>query len=193
MDGLLGLLWVVLICVKRPSLKPLAVLCLGLALVSFVADVSLFVTHSQEPYPFGLLCKFFTGASLRLWQDRVPASSGLCLGLVAAVLVSAIDPLVFGLVYRVAIAYVVIYFALVPAGPIRIFNRMGDYSYGIYIYAFPTQQAIVYLWKGVGPIALTLLAFAISFAFAFASWHLVEERSLKLKGFLQRRRQPRTA
>lgn len=180
MYGLLGLLWLVLRILKRPNIKAMGVVCLGVALLSYAADVTLFVAGDPS-HPLSLLSKFFMGASLRLWQHRVPTSPALGWGLCLAVLVSAIDPMLFGLVYRTAMAYVVIYLALVPAGPLRVVNRMGDYSYGIYIYAFPVQQAIVILWKGVGPIELTFAAWSITFIFAVASWHLIEERCLKLK------------
>jgi peptidoglycan/LPS O-acetylase OafA/YrhL len=37
------------------------------------------------------------------------------------------------------------YLAYVPSGWIRKYNRVGDYSYGIYIYAFPVQQSVAAL------------------------------------------------
>jgi peptidoglycan/LPS O-acetylase OafA/YrhL len=65
---------------------------------------------------------------------------------------------------------------------IRRAGRFGDLSYGIYIYAFPVQQTLIWLlgkrlsWNVV--FVLTLLCTA---ALAFASWHLVEKRALRLK------------
>ena len=57
----------------------------------------------------------------------------------------------------------------------------GDYSYGMYLYAYPIQQLIV---KLVGP-GKPLLAFAGALvlipAFAAFSWHAVEKHALKLK------------
>ena len=57
----------------------------------------------------------------------------------------------------------------------------GDYSYGIYIYAFPIQQSMAYLFPGIslGPYlaACTLLTLAA----AMLSWHLVEKRALSFK------------
>lgn len=57
----------------------------------------------------------------------------------------------------------------------------GDYSYGIYIYAFPVQQTIVYLFPNIG-IGLYLLICAVaSFILAVLSWHLIERRALGYK------------
>lgn len=58
------------------------------------------------------------------------------------------------MVFRLATAYAVLWFALVPAGAIRRFNLIGDYSYGIYILCFPIQQTLVMLYPQITPIWL---------------------------------------
>ena len=59
---------------------------------------------------------------------------------------------------------------------LRRAGRFGDMSYGLYIYAFPVQQTLIWLLKDKVPwgtvLALTLLS---TFVLAFASWHLVEK------------------
>lgn len=56
-----------------------------------------------------------------------------------------------------------------------------DYSYGLYIYAFPVQQGVAHLWP-IMPIGLyLLLCTAITLLFAALSWHLVEARALAFK------------
>ncbi len=45
-----------------------------------------------------------------------------------------------------ALAYGTFWLAYVPRGPLLGYNRLGDYSYGIYIYAFPLQGLLVWLW-----------------------------------------------
>ena len=65
---------------------------------------------------------------------------------------------------------------------LRRAGRFGDVSYGLYIYAFPVQQTMIWLYKDKLPwgvvLALTVMS---TFALAFASWHLVEKRALRLK------------
>jgi peptidoglycan/LPS O-acetylase OafA/YrhL len=56
-----------------------------------------------------------------------------------------------------------------------------DYSYGIYIYAFPIQQTVAKLYPQM-PIELYLLiTSAATMVFASLSWHWVERPALRLK------------
>ena len=56
-----------------------------------------------------------------------------------------------------------------------------DYSYGIYIYAFPVQQAVVSVWPNM-PLAQYLGWVTVgTLALAAASWHWVEKPALAFK------------
>ena len=58
--------------------------------------------------------------------------------------------------------------------------RWGNPSYGLYIYSYPLQQALIqYLAPSAG--MLLLLGVPLSFAAGYASWHLVEKPFLRLK------------
>lgn len=84
---------------------------------------------------------------------------------------------------------------LLAASRVRLLGagiRTHDYSYGLYIYAFPVQQTIVALNPGIAPIALFLLALPVVLAFAIASWHYVEKPCLGLKNVLLSRISRRT-
>jgi peptidoglycan/LPS O-acetylase OafA/YrhL len=102
-----------------------------------------------------------------------------------ALLISMVNPVSFGIIYRLTLAYLLMYLAVV-ARPFR-FSPRGDYSYGIYIYAFPIQQTLVTTISGITSLQLTLSSFAITFAFAFASWHGIEKYALRMKERLVKR------
>ena len=65
---------------------------------------------------------------------------------------------------------------------LRRAGRFGDISYGLYIYAFPVQQSMIWLFGDRLPWGVVLLlTMATTALLAFASWHSVEKRALRLK------------
>lgn len=80
-----------------------------------------------------------------------------------------------------SVTYLVLYFAF-QKGVFNHFGKMGDYSYGIYIYAFPIQQSIVaILGKEIPMYQHVLLAFALILPLSWFSWQYVEKPAIKLK------------
>lgn len=60
----------------------------------------------------------------------------------------------------------------------------GDYSYGLYLYGYPIQQAVATQpWSHAWWINF-LVAYPLAFALATASWWLVEKPAMGLKKFL---------
>ena len=74
------------------------------------------------------------------------------------------------------------YFSYSPLIKLQNFGRFGDFSYGMYIYAFPLQQLVV-MYLGVLSLWVNFaLVFFVTLLFAVMSWKFVENPSLKLKG-----------
>jgi peptidoglycan/LPS O-acetylase OafA/YrhL len=65
-----------------------------------------------------------------------------------------------------------------------IHQKLGDPSYGIYLYAFPLQQLIVYYCK---PSSFELFLYASigAFALGILSWKFVEKKALMLKKYIK--------
>jgi peptidoglycan/LPS O-acetylase OafA/YrhL len=186
----LGISWLVLGLVRRYGGRLFVAFCVGVAALSTLLDLFDYINPSWDFLPLAsgwtLTSKFFTGATLRLLQSRVVASRWVA-GFMMLVLVASIMNLFcFGIAYKLVLPYLVIYVALVPSlGRFRFLTK-GDYSYGIYIYAYPIQQSIATVIKNIPPFKMFVLAYPITFLFAFASWHLVEKHSLKFKEHLGR-------
>ena len=72
----------------------------------------------------------------------------------------------------------IFYLGYLPFKLLKIYNRLGDYSYGMYIYAFPCEQIGAALWPGISPIALIAVTLPATLAFATLSWHFIERRAL---------------
>jgi peptidoglycan/LPS O-acetylase OafA/YrhL len=61
-------------------------------------------------------------------------------------------------------------------------SRIGDLSYGLYLYGFPVQQTVShFMGSRGGPWANCAISTVFAAILAFASWHLIEKNALKLK------------
>lgn len=130
---------------------------------------------------------FFSGGSFYIMRNHIVLSNKAALMLAALFITAAIAGFdAFFVAYNLGLGYLLLWAAYVPAGPIRRYNAVGDYSYGVYIYAFPLQQIVAALIPGVTISEMLLLSSLATLACAILSWHLVEERALKLKDRLPR-------
>lgn len=91
-----------------------------------------------------------------------------------------------GRIYIVpAMTYATLCFSLHPALFFRPFTRLGDYSYGLYIYAFPLQQQIVFYHPGIRWLRGLAVTYPIILGIAILSWHIVEKPALSLKKYFR--------
>ncbi len=150
-----------------------------------LAASALWMCHLYAPEAFRytrLFVMFFFGAAACLMQDRIVVSRPLFWSLFLLLpALAVLDRNLFVAGYFSTLPYLLLYLAYVPAGPIRAYNQVGDYSYGTYIYAWPVQQATLALVPGISALGLALVAIAITFPLAAASWHLIEQRALRIK------------
>lgn len=124
---------------------------------------------------------FLLGAAARLYMGRIPMHGALAV--VAGVLILATCRFgAFLAIGLLAYAYLLLYVVVALPGALTRVGRTRDYSYGVYIYAFPVQQMIA-LTGGTrhGMTVYILLSIAGTFPLAVLSWHLVEHPALSLK------------
>ncbi|HEX9168645.1 MAG TPA: acyltransferase [Roseiarcus sp.] len=125
---------------------------------------------------------FLYGTSLYLWRDKIPVTSGILFAALACLLLASVNEQAFFVIYVLCLAPLVLHLAYLPKGRVRAFNDWGDCSYGVYIYAFPIQQTLAFLFPGMPLIAMILGSGAITLSVAALSWTLIERRALALKG-----------
>lgn len=152
-----------------------------LSTVTLAADVMYYHQHLSLHPGLHLAFMFFSGSAYYLWRDRVHLSAALFAVILIIVLLSARSSALFMVSYNLGIPYLVLFLAYVPGGALRSFNRLGDYSYGTYIYAFPVQQSIVALNPGCSVLFLGLTSLAATLILALGSWHMIEKFCLRLK------------
>lgn len=166
--GLLGLL-------GRPTLFGL-----GLAVFVIAYGVTMvFDLHGRIEALMSLALPFAVGMSFWVWRNRIPLSPSLAAigGLVAAL--SWLTPM-FIPVFTLAVSYAVFVLGYARSPWALAYNRLGDYSYGTYVYAFPIQQVVA--WLGVtSPLWNMAMAMPFTLLWAVLSWHLVEAQALNWK------------
>jgi len=82
------------------------------------------------------------------------------------------------------LGYAALWLATKALGLLRAICNKIDASYGIYIFAGPTQQTLLWLMPGLPPIWLSLVAFAIVLPMAIVSWIVIERPALKLRSLI---------
>ena len=130
---------------------------------------------------FRLVALFFTAGALQFVHDRVRLATVFLAPATASLLAALALGGAWLALYPAALTYLVLWLALVPGGVLRLYNRLGDYSYGFYLWQFPLQQSFVHVHRDLTQPQLLALSAPATLVLAVLSWHLVESQALKLK------------
>ena len=171
--GLFGLL------AKSASACGVALLGAG----AFSAGI-LGIAHIMDVDRARFLYFFFTGTSFFLLSDRVRLRTGIsviCIAACLAIGFGTTNHAIHRLVLAAVVPYLVLWFSFVPHGSIRLYNRVGDYSYGTYILAGPIQVLLALRLSHSTPLMNFVCTMAVLVPLAALSWHLVESRALSLR------------
>lgn len=122
---------------------------------------------------------FLAGSLFYRWRDLIPFHGAL-IPLLAALSVFAHGSDWFMPLYATGLAYTTFWFAYGPKF-LLAFNRVGDYSYGVYLWGYPLQQLVAHWLPTPTPTRITLLALPLALAAGIASWHCLEQPVLRLK------------
>ena len=125
---------------------------------------------------------FLAGASFLLFRDRIPWDARLAALALAMMILLLFTPLaetgvaIFG-------GYAVFWLATELKSPwlARINNRT-DLSYGVYLYAWPIANTVIY-FAPQPPLTLGLSTLAAALVTAAVSWTLIEKPALSLKQY----------
>lgn len=128
-----------------------------------------------------LFIPFSFGMVLYLFKDHIPLRGVYAL-IALAGLILCLRFFENQVLVNLFAAYLILYIGLSRRARLYRFARFGDLSYGLYVFAFPVQQAVSYfMGRGVTPLSNFIISAIIVAVLAFLSWHLVEKRFLRLK------------
>lgn len=157
-----------------------SLLLLGLFVLGLIAPEHLWLV--PHPAFVRLAGCFALGVLCYLYRDVIPANGWLlaaCALLAWALRHTPLYPLAFAL----AEAAFVFWFAYRTRW--QGYNRVGDYSYGLYLWGYPMQQVVAYHVPASSPLTNAVLALPLALLVAVLSWHLVEKPAIGLKAMPQ--------
>ena len=126
---------------------------------------------------------FLIGACYRVLNLEHTLSPVVALGAVGiAILMQPQGATFQELTLYVVAPYAILSFAMFPHELFSRVGRWGDFSYGLYLYGFPVQQATnFFVPRPLGAVQNVMISLPVSFGLAVLSWHLIEERALRFK------------
>ncbi|WP_309645135.1 acyltransferase [Phenylobacterium sp.] len=143
----------------------------------FIQDGGAIERNSGPIYGKCLVLCFLAGAMIYLYREKIRFSLGLCA--VSAVAAVALIHIPYGDYFLpVPVAYLTVYLGLLNPRKVGFLSG-ADYSYGVFLYSYVIQQAVM----SAAPWAREwywniLICVPLSIVFAAASWHLVEKPAL---------------
>ncbi len=178
-----------ILMVARVSTKPWIMLA-ALAVLAAAESATAFlpgrhytanVLASEEMLVLCFLC----GNVFFLWRERIPAHMGLFAASVLAFLgVVYVAPALAFTVGVVSATYFICTLGMVRLPRIPVLMS-GEYSYGIYLYSFALQQAVIWALPGYRTWWVNLaIGLPLAVAVAAVSWFGVEKPSLRLRKWL---------
>ena len=126
-----------------------------------------------------LLIFFLAGATYFLFIENIVISQRVFLLALGLTIISLKNDFYF-LVAPLTLPYILFFLAFKL--PLTNFDKYGDFSYGLYIYAFPVQQMLSFFKLNKNGFTLYfILSILITMILAVFSYYVIEKPCLKLK------------
>lgn len=154
----------------------------------FSPNSTAFTTLNHFIGPAGLMLyvNFMLGSMFFLFRRYIPKHWVLAVAcIILPIATSFLFPQATGktlcIFFAPMLVYVTVYVGMLEIPRIPLYHR-GDYSYGIYLYGYPFQQALVTLFpKLTSPWLHFAISLPLATVIAMGSWHFIEKPILKLR------------
>jgi peptidoglycan/LPS O-acetylase OafA/YrhL len=189
-DFVNGSLWtlpLVLLCYALLVLVGVAVKKKPVTFILILVPVLLFIwAHPylifRQRYYNNIFC-FAVGGLLYVLRKKIRLDYRLALLSLAVFIAGRVylSGPVYVLVTGISCSYLVMFAAFIPNNYLQHVTKHGDFSYGLYIWAFPVQQMLVVGFGHWSPLANFFGALLIGLLLAILSWHLIEKKAIAMK------------
>ncbi|MGI9285238.1 MAG: acyltransferase family protein [Pseudomonadales bacterium] len=154
-----------------------ALAIIAILLFAFAAKLLPFFDHPAHVYP---AMAFLFGSLFFINREYLkPNAFGFIILLVLSVF--SFNSGAYNTVSLFCFAYFILGIGLSERSLLPVFDKHGDFSYGLYLYAFPLQQLSVYYFGGDNTLLINTIAFCGAMTMAAVSWKFVESPCLLLK------------
>ncbi len=172
--------------------KYLKVIVIAIFLISFLIKISnIFILGETmkriflQPTEFYRLCTFFMAGSVLVFVNLRSINFLWMKCLLFVLLLLSLYFKVYTYTSHVVLPLLILLIGISRTRYIsNIGKKLGDISYGVYIYAFIVQQALMYYFR-LNTLGLMVSSIIITYIFAYGSWHLVEKKMLKFKNLVK--------
>lgn len=141
----------------------------------------LFYEHAQNVFYFGL------GSLIYIFRTRITINKFFAVFAFVALIMNFYfntNQLSAYIITGFSLGYFLLFIGFVKTTSIKNFSKHGDFSYGLYIWAFPIQQILFLELPELNVYYHFLIAASITMVFAYLSWHFIESPAMKLKRHL---------
>ncbi|MEH1805166.1 acyltransferase family protein [Nostoc sp.] len=137
------------------------------------------IPYFSDIYLLKLLIYFLAGCLYFLYKEKIVFNNMFFLLSIILIVVS-FHHNYYNLVAPFALPYILFWLAFKL--PFISFDKYGDFSYGLYIYAFPVQQMLAFLGLHKrGFIVYFLVCILVAIILSILSYKFIEKPALKLK------------
>ena len=145
-----------------------------------------FIVKNTYTKSVDLLTLFFISSYFYVYREKIVLSFKLfsiCLIIfIIGIVVSYRIAYVIEYFRLISLPYIIIYIAYCKLPHINNFGKYGDFSYGIYIWAYPVSQTLIYFWLDKFNIFTYIVSVVLVTLFiAVLSFKFIERPALKLK------------
>jgi peptidoglycan/LPS O-acetylase OafA/YrhL len=172
---LIAALVALLVAFMRDVLYPLGEFSIN------VQGINLFLFIPHRGLPF--IALFIVGALLNFIPAQILRRPSV-LAISAALYIGAFytNPVNFVVVQTLVFPFIVLWFGLRRFRLASIVDRVGDLSYGVFLYHWPVMTLVWTVFHNrFSPLTMALLVAMITGAAAYLSYHLVEKPALAFK------------
>jgi peptidoglycan/LPS O-acetylase OafA/YrhL len=157
-------------------------LMLSIAKFSYDLPPTVTAVIGQVREDIHFLTVFSIGGAAYLFRDRIVYSGRAACVAACVFLALMFSTRLAGSATTVLEGYILFWFAMATKpNSFDTVGRSTDISYGLYLYAWPVQNAIIWFWPGISPVMVLCTSTPIAAALGYASWTLVERPFLSFK------------